>query len=171
MRDFRQDYYVGVKGLYFFSILRTIIRLGRLDSRDVRILDFGCGTGRLSQLLPGKVVGYDVIPEFSDVDDWRKVKFDVFVANAVFYLFSEKELTDFLMDLKELNSSAEILFGISRQGLLNNALKYLAGEPDAHAGTRLQPNDEIEVLSRDLEILTHASVFQLCDVYYMRFRT
>ena len=168
--DWRKDYYSGAKGVYFFAILKRIIALADLGRRDVVVLDFGCGTGRLSQLLPGKVIGYDVIPELSDVDDWRTTKFNVVVANEVFYLLTAAQLTEFLAELRALNPSAELVVGISRQGILNKILKNLAGEPDAHEGTQLWPNEQLKILNRDLELLRRTSVFQLCDVYHMRFR-
>jgi SAM-dependent methyltransferase len=170
MKDWREDYYSGAKGIYFFAILKRIIALADLSRRDVVVLDFACGTGRLSQLLPGKVIGYDAVGELSDVDDWRKTKFDVVVANEVFYLFTAAQLTEFLAELRALNPSAELVVGISRQGILNNILKYLAGEPDAHEGTQLRPNEQLKILTQNLELLGHTSVFQLCDVYHMRFR-
>ena len=169
--DWRKDYYSGAKGVYFFAILKRIIALAELGRRDVVVLDFGCGTGRLSQLLPGKVIGYDVIPQLSDVDDWRTTKFNVVVANEVFYLLTATQLTEFLAELRALNPSAELVVGISRQGILNKILKNLAGEPDAHEGTQLWPNEQLKILNQSLELLGRTSVFQLCDVYHMRFRT
>jgi SAM-dependent methyltransferase len=169
-KDFRKDYYSGLKGVYFFRILKTIIRLGALDSRAVRILDFGCGTSHLGQLLAGKVIGYDIIPELSEISDWRMAQFDVVVANEVFYLFDARQLTHFLRELRMVNPHVELLVGISRQGLFNNVLKRLAGELDAHTGTKLKPKEELELLTEQLEILDRASVFQLCDVYYMRYK-
>jgi SAM-dependent methyltransferase len=169
-KDFRKDYYSGLKGLYFFRILKTIIRLGALDSRDVRILDFGCGTSHLGRFLPGKVIGYDIIPELSEISDWRMAQFDVVVANEVFYLFDATQLRHFLMELRTVNPHVELLVGISRQGLFNNVLKRLAGEADAHSGTKLKPREELELLTEQLEIVDRAGVFQLCDVYYMRYK-
>jgi SAM-dependent methyltransferase len=167
-KDFRKDYYAGLKGVYFFRILRTIIRLGALDRRDVKILDFGCGTGRLRQLLPEQVTGYDIIPELSDITDWRNENFDVVVANEVFYLFTREELMLFLARLRRANPYAELIVGISRQGFLNKVGAYLADEPDAHLGAKLNPREELDILTKDFDIVDRATVFQLSDVYYMR---
>jgi len=169
-KDFTKDYYAGIKGVYFYRILHTIIRLSSLDRRQVKVLDFGCGTGRLSQLLPGKVTGYDILPTLSEISDWRQAKFDVVVANEVFYLFSASELSSLLGELRAVNSNAELLVGISREGSLNRLLALLAGEPDAHADSKLKPNEQFELLSAHAAVVDSACVFGLCDVYLMRFR-
>src|SRR5262245_24076920 len=153
MKDFTKDYYHSLKGVYFSKILRTIIELGALDRRDVRVLDYGCGTGRLSKMLPDKVIGYDIVPGLTEIIDWRKAQFDVVVANEVFYLLSAGELTGLLRDFRSINPDLELLVGISRQSLLNNLLKFVAGEPDAHADTRLKPEEERTILCASLDTL------------------
>jgi hypothetical protein len=105
------------------------------------------------------------------VDDWYKTKFHVVVANEVFYLYSAAQLTEFLAELRAVNPSTELVVGISRQEILNKILKNLAGdEPDAHEGTQLWPNEQLKILNQNLELLGRTSVFQLCDIYRMRFR-
>ncbi|KKT57853.1 MAG: hypothetical protein UW81_C0004G0026 [Candidatus Giovannonibacteria bacterium GW2011_GWC2_44_9] len=106
-KDFHEDYYAGLKGIYFRRILKAIIKIGGLKNK--RVLDFGCGKGELKKLLPNNVVGYDILPDLSDVADWRKVKFDAMVANEVFYLFSKKELENFLEELYKCNPKAELV--------------------------------------------------------------
>lgn len=169
MKDFRKNYYSGLKGFYFYSILKCIIKIGGLRKRDVKILDFGCGVGKLKKLLGDKVVGYDIIPELSDVDDWRKVDFDVVVANEVFYLFSEEELRTFLNELYNCNPKVDLIVGISRQGVLNNFLKILAGQKNAHDGTKLMPYDELRILKDRMKVVKKRTVFFMCDIYLMRF--
>ena len=168
-KDFREDYYTGLKGIYFYRILKTIIRIGELDRRDVRILDFGCGTGKLKQLLGDKVIGYDLLPELTDVDDWWKVKFDVLVANEVFYLLTRPQLENFLAELEQCNPQAELIVGISRQGILNKSLKVLAGQKDAHAGTKLPPQEELAVLQGRMRLVKKKTVFRMCDVCLLQF--
>lgn len=163
--------YSGLSKFYFRYLLRQIVKVGRLERPGITILDFGCGRGELRRLLVGaKVVGYDIVPELSDVEDWRMVDFDVLVSNEVFYSFSEADLEQLLVELKEKNDSLELVVGISRQGLLNNIGKYLLGRPDAHSATRLTPKNEIRIFEKYCEVVAQSTFMTLVDVYLWRFR-
>lgn len=163
--------YSGLSQFYFRHLLRQIDKVGRLDRPDITILDFGCGQGELKRLLGGaKVVGYDIIPELSDVPDWHAVDFDVLVANEVFYRFSEEELESLLRELKQKNPALELVVGISRQGLLNNIGKYLLGRPEAHSAAQLSPKKELSILKEHCEVLHNNSFMALFDVYSLRLK-
>ena len=93
-KDFSKDYYKGIKGIYFHNILKKIIEIGHLDKRNVRILDFGCGLNKFKSLLPN-VIGYDIQPRFTEIDDWKKLQFDVVITNAVFLSYEQGRSRDF----------------------------------------------------------------------------
>ena len=63
--------YRGITKFYFLTILKQIIKLGDLDSREIQILDFGCGQNKLKEILGPKVIGYDILKEFTDIDCWH----------------------------------------------------------------------------------------------------
>jgi len=167
-KDFSKNYYTGMKGVYFRAIQKAIVGIAGLDRRTVKILDFGCGSGELKKLLGAKVVGFDVLPELSDVSDWKAVDFDVVVANEIFYLFSEKELEKTLLEFKAKNPGTELVVGIARQNLLGGILAVLAGEPDAHSNTLMQPKKELEMLQKHFRLKARKNVFGLCDVFYFK---
>jgi len=163
--------YTGLAKFYFRYLLQQIIAVGKLDRSNICILDFGCGEGELKKLVKGgKLVGYDLIPELSDVPDWRQINFDVLVANEVFYCFDEEALGSLLQELKIKNLNLELIVGISKQGLLNNIGKYLLGRPDAHAATKICPKKEIEILMNYCQIIDQKSVLGLANVYALRFK-
>ncbi|WP_198288658.1 MULTISPECIES: class I SAM-dependent methyltransferase [unclassified Pandoraea] len=162
--------YSGPAQIYFRHLLRQIVGVGQLNRPDIKILDFGCGVGQLKQMLGPRVIGYDIVPELSDVDDWRSVNFDVLVANEVFYSFSESDLDNLLKELRSKNRDLELVVGISRQGALNNIGKFLLGRPDAHSATRVGPKKELEVFERHCTIVRRKNVWNLANVYSFVFR-
>lgn len=163
--------YSGLSQFYFRHLLKQIIKVGRLDRPGITVLDFGCGRGELKRMLgPEKVVGYDIIPELSDVPDWRKVDFDVLVANEVFYSFSEEALESLLRELKEENPALELVVGISRRGLLNNIGKLFLGRPHAHKASRLTAKMELYLLEKYCEVIARDSIMTLADVFFLRLK-
>jgi SAM-dependent methyltransferase len=163
--------YSGLSKFYFQHLLRQLVKVGGLERRGITILDFGCGRGELKRLLSdAKVLGYDIIPELSDVADWRSVDFDVLVANEVFYSFSEADLEELLLELKQKNPAIELVVGISRQGLLNNIGKYLLGRPGAHSATKIGPKKEAEILERHCRANRKKNVLNLANVYSLSFK-
>lgn len=151
-KDFSVDY-TGIRKIYFNRNIKKIIKIGNLKERNIKILDFGCGIGKLKELLGNKVINYDIQPNLSEIADWRDVKFDVIVANQVFYLFTKEELKKFLNELYKLNPSVELIVGISRQGFLNNLLKYITLDFNAHADTQILPKEEILILRKRLNLI------------------
>lgn len=163
--------YSGLSRFYFLHLLNQIINIGNLTRSGITVLDFGCGKGELKRLLTGsKVVGYDIIPALSDVDDWQKIDFDVLVANEVFYSFSESDLEKLLQQLRVKNEKLELVVGISRQGVLNNIGKYLLGKPDVHSATKIGPKKELEILERYCHIRRRQNVMNLANVYLLSFK-
>lgn len=162
--------YRGPATVYFRQILRQLVDLGGLTEASGTILDFGCGHGELKALYPNlDIVGYDIVPELGDVDDWRQVEFDVVVVNAVFYTFTAGELLDLLDDFKAHRPEATFLIGMSSQSLLNRVGKAVLGFSDAHDGTQLDPEAELDVLTQRLRILDRRSVWGLSSLYKMEF--
>ena len=170
MKDFHEDYYSGLKGIYFYEILKQIIKIGKLNKRNIKVLDFGCGVGKLKKLLGNKVVGYDVLPDLTEISDWRKTKFNVIVANEVFYLFSEQEIRNFLRELYNVNPNAELIVGMSCQGFLNRILALLSGQSDAHKNTKTPPKQEIKILLEKMKIIKKTQVFFMCNIYHLKFK-
>lgn len=170
IKDFQKDYYTGLKGVYFYRILKTIIELGQLDKLQGIILDYGAGVGKLKKTLGKKVINYDVLPALSDVSDWRKVKFDAVVANEVLSLMTESDIRNLLKQIRQINKDALLVVGMAREKLISEILAVLAGERDAHADSKTPPTRQKEILEEFAQIVDHRSVFGLCDVYKLRFR-
>ena len=164
-----------ISGIYFRKILKVIIQLGGLGTRNIIILDFGAGFGFLKSMLLklnsfARIVNYDIKKDLTEIEDWRDVEFDVLVCNEVFYTFEKEELIHLLNELKSHNKNLEMLVGISKQGFLNNLGKILLGEFDAHSGTKLKPIEEINVLQEHMDVIAKRTIWGLADVYHLKFK-
>lgn len=163
--------YSGLAKIYFRRLLCCIIEAGALERSGITILDFGCGVNELKRILPNaNVIGFDIVPVLTDIDDWRLVNFDVLVANEVFYSFEEDQLIRLLVELREKNSKLELVVGISRQSIMNNIGKLLLGRSDAHSSTKIGPKKELEILLRYCEIRCQKNVLCLADVFVLSFK-
>lgn len=166
--------YKGIPGIYFRKLLNTIIDVGELDRNNLTILDYGAGYGILKKIIKDKnkmvnVINYDIEPDFTDVEDWRGVDFDIVVANEVFYTFDQIALESLLVELKKKNNNLEVIVGISKQSIINNLGKIILSEWDAHNSTVLNSKEEIAILLKYMEIIDHKSVWHLADIYRLRF--
>ena len=163
--------YSGISKFYFQYLLKQIISIGMLKIEGIVILDFGCGQSELKKLLPdSKVIGFDIVPELSDISDWRLMNFDVLVANEVFYSFSEEALQKLLEELRSKNKNLELVVGISKQGILNNIGKFLLGKVDAHSATKIRPKKELKILEKFCVIQYKINVLNLAMVYSFKFK-
>jgi hypothetical protein len=131
--DYREDYYNGAAGIYFRKILNTIIKFGNLKNEKGLVLDYGCGVSHLKKNLTGiNVVGYDILPELSDVNDYRNLKPDKIVLSGVLehiYLDDQEKL---LKEFKQMNPRAELLVYLPTENFISKIAMHLAGQKYAH---------------------------------------
>lgn len=162
--DYREDYYIGGSGFYFKRIIKTIINFGELTQEPGPILDFGCGVGHLKKTVGATVVGYDIIPELSDVTDYRKVKPTVIVCNNILEHFDLPELERLLRTFKKMNSKAKLITAIPTENILSRIGMLFTGEWEAHADHKSKLKeintllDSLCVLHRRKRILTLSEV-------------
>lgn len=102
--DYRKDYYSGFARIYFDKILETIIKFGNLTEEKGLILDYGCGVGHLKKKLQDRyVVGYDIIPEFSDISDYKGLTPRKIVLSGVLEHLYLNEIETLLNEFLEMN--------------------------------------------------------------------
>ena len=161
-----------ITGFYFNYIIKNIYSLIDIN-KTVKVLDFGCGFGylkkKLNKIKKIKIINYDIIDELTEIKDWKKINFDYLVSTHVFMYLEKKELDKLLIDLKKCNQNLKMIVTISRQGLLNNIGKFILGEPEAHTGTRLNPNNQVKSLTKKMKIIKKKNILFLSDIYLLEF--
>ena len=167
-----EGYYKGLSGIYFNRAIDTIIKIGNLKKTNKIILDFGCGLGVLKKKLKSKsnIVNYDKNTKFSEIKNWKNIKFEIFVSNQVFYQFSEKKLETIIKEIKKKNPKTLFIIGISKRSLLNKIGKFLLFKFTAHKNTILTYKKELFILTKYLKIIKKTNVLLLSDIYLMKFK-
>lgn len=131
--DYREDYYRGFSKLYFNKILKTIIHFGDLENERGLILDYGCGQGHLKKILKGKnIVGYDIIPELSDVNDYKKLLPQKIVLSGVLEHLRLSDIEKLILDFLAMNSEAELLVFLPTENFVSKIAMVLSSQRNAH---------------------------------------
>ena len=158
--------YDGLGGLYSDWLIKKIIQVGCLRRPGLKILDFGCGVGRLkSALHRDSIMGFDIDPELSELADWRDFGFNVLVSNQVFYAFERHDLELFFENLALHSPEVEIIVGVSNRGILNKVGMILLGRSRAHSAAKLTAAEELEVISKFIDFRKIANFFWLSKIY------
>ncbi|MBI2139355.1 methyltransferase domain-containing protein [Candidatus Woesearchaeota archaeon] len=169
--DYREDYYTGIAGIYFRRVLNTIIRLGNLKSEEGLILDFGCGVGHLKRMLPGRnVVGYDLLPENTEIEDYRGLKPSVIVANGVFEHLTLPQLKEIIADFKKMNPGAILLTGLPTENWVSSVGMMLTGYTTAHDDHKMTLEEANAYLFTQCERAARKKVFTMMEVSKWRFK-
>lgn len=131
--DYTKDYYTGFAAIYFNKILKTIIKFGNLNKEPGLVLDFGSGSGHLKKLLPQtNVVNYDIIPELSDIQDYRSLKPKKIILSGVLEHLYLSEISRLLDEFISMNSGAELLVYLPTENWASKIAMRLAGQKNAH---------------------------------------
>ena len=89
---------------YEWRRLKKAAKLANLKGNET-VVDFGCNIRALQKVLPKtcKYIGFDVVSEYSDIDDYTRLKnVDVVFALAVFEHLDEKQLRTVLGNFKKM---------------------------------------------------------------------
>lgn len=131
--DYSKDYYKGLSKIYFNKILQTIIDFGGLKNESGLILDYGCGVGHLRKKLnKSNVVGYDIIKELSEIDDYKKLKPKKIVLDSVLEHLYLNEIDNLLKEFLKMNPRVELLIAIPTENFISKIAMRLSGQPRAH---------------------------------------
>lgn len=131
--DYRIDYYRGAAKIYFNEISKTIIRIGDLKNENGLILDYGCGVGHLKKALWDRnVIGYDIIPELSDVVDYQILRPQKIVLSGVLEHLYLDEIEKLLQKFIGMNPLAELLVFLPTENFVSRVAMLLANQKNAH---------------------------------------
>ena len=123
--DYNKNNHWGPFSFYFGKIIDGIINF--LPEKYDTILDFGSSFGALkNKLNNGKVINYDIIPECTDVKDYRTVRPDVIVCSHILEHLSRDEIIRLIKDFLLMNPQHLLITAIPTENLISKLLAFIA---------------------------------------------
>lgn len=117
IQNFKEDYEspIPVVRFYFRKVMSALIEMLGDVQQEVLILDFGCGKQYFKKVSCFKnVIGYDIVPGFSEISDYRALRPDIILCNHALEHLSIDELKETLENFKRMNPKF-IITGIPLQ--------------------------------------------------------
>lgn len=110
--------------------IKIALKIADLKKTDL-ILDFGCGGGWLKSNLKEQgynVIGYDIIPEHSDINDYGKLKPDKIFVMDVFEHIPKEEIKKILKNFKKMNPNFELITSIPTENWVSRKARKILGK-------------------------------------------
>ena len=113
--------------MYFNKIHNIAIKLAKpLDNK--KILDFGCGSGKLKQKLKDyNVVNYDINEKLSEISDYKKLRPDIIFSLSVFEHIDIMQIEEIIKNFKDMNKNLILILAIPKETFLNKTLAFIFG--------------------------------------------
>ncbi len=171
-KKFPLTYYnKGFLKYYFLSVAKNIIKIAKLDRSEKIILDFGCGNKIFSKILKNnKIFNYDIQPEYSEIDSYEDLKFDLVIFNHVCMYMSPNQIDETLEKIRKKNPDCKLILSLSRQNLLSKIVMILTLKFKAHYQTVSSYEQQLKIFSEKTTLITKKEkVFGVTDIFYSKF--
>jgi hypothetical protein len=160
-----QSYYspIYLERFYFRKVMSTVVSM--LDSTPLYslILDFGCGHQFFKSVSNFKnVVGYDILPELSDISDYWNLRPEVIICNHVLEHLTMDKLRGVLDNFIVMKPKL-IITGIPTENVISKICTYI-WNPQSH----FEHKSRLKTIHKELEkrvvLLERKSVLTLTAV-------
>ena len=139
---------------FFFRLkFKKIIKLANLKKTDF-ILDFGCGDCWLKKILPEyKIIGYDLNPKQTEIEDYTKLRPDKIFVIDVFEHIPKEEIEKILKNFKKMNPDFELITSIPTENWISRKIRRLVGKREK-APDHITPIEQIwPILTSELRLI------------------
>ncbi len=117
---------------YSNKYLKKAVEFLDAKENDV-VLDFGCGEQYSKKVIKkGKVIGYDIDPELSDVEDYKEAKVNKVFACQSFEHLKNEELEEAIDHFAKLKVEKVIVATSTDNWLSELGLKLIKSVEDSH---------------------------------------
>lgn len=140
------------------------IKLANLKKEDI-ILDFGCGAGILKKTLPCyNIIGYDITPEQSDINDYTKLSPNKIFVLDVFEHLTQNQIKETIKNFKKMNKNFTLITAIPTENSISTILRKLTGKPARAIDHITRLKDIKKILNKELKLIKTKSIFTMSHV-------
>jgi len=161
IQNFKEDYNypIPVVRFYFRRTMSVAVDMLKNLPQDSLILDFGCGKQFLKKILNFKIIGYDIVPELTDIKDYKNLKPDVIFCNHVLEHLSLTELKEALDNFKKMKPKF-IITGIPTENLISRLCASI-GKPHGYFEHKTKMRTIHDELSMRFTLLERRNIITL----------
>jgi SAM-dependent methyltransferase len=153
--------------VYFRWKVMTAIKLAGLRKDDL-ILDYGCGDGWLEHKLKNyNIVGYDLNPEKTFIDDYRKVKPTKIFVLDVFEHVPVKVIREIIGEFKKMGNF-ELIVSQPTENWLSRKVRKMLGKKEVPNEHITRYEEIIEILEKEFKLVKRVNFFTVCHIFLFR---
>lgn len=150
---------------YFKLKMKKVIKIAAPNKEEL-ILDFGCGSGKLKQMLPGyKIIGYDINPKQTKIRDYSILKPNKIISVDVFEHIPKESILEIIDNFKKMNPKFKLIVSIPTESFISRKIRRLLGKRERALG-HITPLKEILKIFRN-KGLRRVSKLNLFNVSYI----
>jgi SAM-dependent methyltransferase len=151
---------------YFKQKIEAAIRIAKLKKEDI-ILDFGCGAGWLEERLRKfYIVGYDINPEKTFVEDYRTMKPTKIFCLDVFEHIPLKEIEEIIENFKKMNNHFELIVSIPTGNLISRKVRKLVGKIEVPKEHITSYKDILNLLKKNFKLKDKTNFFTVTKIFF-----
>ena len=151
--------------IYFRKKVDSAIKIANLKKEDI-ILDFGCGAGWLLKKLKGfNVMGYDINPEKTFIDDYTRLRPNKIFCLDVFEHIPVNEIKKIIEDFKDMNNYFEIIVSIPTGNWISRKIRKLVGKDEVPREHITSYEDILKILKLNFKLKKHINFFTVTKIF------
>jgi len=160
--------------IYFDTILKKIAMIITTNTKNAKVLDYGCGAGLLKLFVKNintsiDVTGYDIDSSLSEIKNPFKNSYDIYVFNHVLMYMNEMEILKLMQRIKLINKNAFIIIGAGKQNYLSKLGSVILNQ-NAHDKTISSIETQMKIIKKQVKIIHRENVYLMTEIISSKFK-